>query len=84
MPFAVNMNLNLSNLIDDRMKLVLQAEDIEGVRLNISVISKLLIFNTIFSTKLKWRVICSHRLPLIIFYYFIGIANNMFFNLQSV
>ena len=64
------------------MKSVLQAEDTEGER-HIFSISTLLIFNTIFSRKLKQGVTCSHRIPLIIFYYFIGIAiNNMFFSIK--
>ena len=62
------------------MKSVLQAEDTEGER-HISI-STLLIFNTIFSRKLKQGVTCSHRIPFIIFYYFICIANNMFFSIK--
>ena len=50
------------------MKSVLQAEDTEGER-HISI-STLLIFNTIFSRKLKQGVTCSHRIPFIIFYLF--------------
>ena len=58
------------------MKSVLQAEDSEGDR-HISI-STLLIFNTIFSRKLKQGVTWSHRIPFIIFYYFIRTASNIY------